>query len=73
MAETKKENWFKKTWTRTRKFFRDLSSELKKVTWPTWNQVIKNALVVLACVICFGFFIWVFDAVATALIGLIAG
>ena len=54
MAETKKENWFKKTWKRICKFFRDLTSELKKVVWPTWGQVLKNALIV-------GVFIWIFD------------
>lgn len=71
MAETKKENWFKKTWNRTRKFFRDLKSELKKVTWPTWAQVLKNSLTVLVCVIVVGIFVWLFDAVATGLVGLL--
>lgn len=71
MAETKKENWFKTAWTRTRKFFRDLKSELKKVTWPTWNQVLKNSLVVLCGVIVVGVFVWLFDAVATGLVGLL--
>ena len=50
MAETKKENWFKKTWKRICKFFRELKSELKKVVWPTWSQVLKNALTVVVCV-----------------------
>ena len=33
--------------------------------WPTPKQVLKNALVVLACVIVVGVFIWVFDFVAS--------
>ena len=65
MAEVKKENWFKRTWGRVRKYFRELRSELKKVVWPTPKQVAKNALVVVACVVVFGIFIWVFDFVAT--------
>ena len=77
MAEVKKENWFKRTWGRVRKYFRELRSELKKVVWPTPKQVLKNALVVLVCVIVVGVFIWVFDFVAsqgiTALIGLFNG
>ena len=67
MAEVKKENWFKRTWGRVRKYFRELRSELKKVVWPTPKQVAKNALVV-------GVFIWLFDLAfqtgISALIGL---
>ena len=61
MAETKMENWFKKTWKRICKFFRELKSELKKVVWPTWGQVLKNALTVVVCVLIVGVFIWIFD------------
>lgn len=65
MAETKKENWFKRTGSRISRFFRELRSELKKVVWPTWSQVLKNALTVLLCVVIVGAFIWAFDLVAT--------
>ena len=64
MAEVKKENWFKRTGNRISKFFRELRSELKKVVWPTWGQVLKNALTVVLCVVVVGAFIWVFDLVA---------
>ena len=37
---------------------------MKKVVWPTPQQVLKNALVVLACVLVVGIFIWLFDFVA---------
>ena len=74
MADVKKENWFKRTWGSVRRYFRELRSELKKVVWPTPKQVAKNTLVVLACVIVVGVFIWLFDFVAqtgiAALIGL---
>ena len=66
MAEVKKENWFKATWGKTCKFFRELRSELKKVVWPTMEQVLKNALVVACCVLVVGAFIWLFDYVAGA-------
>ena len=65
MAEVKKQNWFVRTWGRICRYFRELRSELKKVVWPTPKQVLKNALVVLACVIVVGVFIWVFDFVAS--------
>ena len=64
MAEVKKENWFKRTWGKTCKFFRELRSELKKVVWPTAQQVLKNAVIVLGCCLVVGAFIWLFDFVA---------
>ena len=64
MSEVKKENLFK----RIARYFRELKSELKKVVWSTPKQVAKNTLIVIACVIVVGVFIWVFDFVAQALI-----
>ena len=64
MAEVKKENWFKRTWDKTKKYFRELRSELKKVVWPTHQQVLKNTAIVVGCVIAVGIFIWLFDFVA---------
>ena len=66
MAEVKKENWFVRTWGKVAKYFRELKSELKKVTWPSVQTVLKNTLVVVACVVCVGVFIWLFDFVAGA-------
>ena len=51
MAEVKKENWFKRTWGKVRKYFRELRSELKKVVWPTPQQVLKNTAIVACCVV----------------------
>ena len=77
MAEAKKANWFKRAWGGICRYFRELRSELKKVVWPTPKQVLKNALVVLACVVVVGVFIWLFDFVAkfgiNALIGAVNG
>ena len=64
MAEAKKENWFKRTWAKVCKYFRELRSELKKVVWPTPQQVLKNTAIVVGCVIAVGIFIWLFDFVA---------
>ena len=64
MAEVKKENWFKRTWGRVKKYFRDLRSELKKVVWPTSQQVLKNTAIVVGCVLVLDVFIWLFDFVA---------
>ena len=64
MAEVKKENFFKRAWGAICKYFRELRSELKKVVWSSPEQVLKNTLIVLACVLVVGAFIWVFDLVA---------
>jgi preprotein translocase subunit SecE len=64
MAEVKKENWFKRTWGKVCRFFRELRSELKKISWPTPKQVAKNTLIVVVCVAVLGVIIFVFDKVA---------
>lgn len=61
MAEANKKESFGK---RIGRWFREMKSELKKVVWPSKSQMINNTLVVLACVVVVGIFIWVFDAVA---------
>ena len=64
MAEAKKKNWFARAWGAICRYFRELRSELKKVVWPTPKQVLKNTLIVLACVLIVGVFVWLFDFVA---------
>ena len=53
------------------KWFKDMRSELKKVQWPTRKQTVNNTLIVIACVVVVGIFIWLFDLVANRGIGLI--
>ena len=73
MAEANKKNWFARFWGAICRYFRELRSELKKVVWPTPAQVLKNTLIVLACVVVVGAFIWVFDLVARVGIDFIIG
>ncbi len=47
------------------KFFREYKGELKKISWPTLPEVIKNSLVTIAVVVIVGLFIWVVDTVLT--------
>jgi len=56
---------------RVAKWFKDMKSELKKVQWPTRKQTINNTLIVIACVVIVGVFIWLFDFVAGQAIELI--
>ena len=64
MAEVKKANWFVRFFGAIARYFRELRSELKKVVWPTPQQVLKNTLIVAVCVLVVGLFIWLFDYVA---------
>ena len=66
MADVKKENWFKRTWGAIRRYFRELRSELKKVSWPTPKKVMSNTAIVGGAVAVIGAFIWLFDFVAGA-------
>ena len=56
---------------RIAKWMRELKSELKKVQWPTAKQTVNNTVIVILCVIIVGVFIWVFDALASGVIGAI--
>ena len=64
MAEAKKKNWFVRAWGGICRYFRELRSELKKVVWPTPQQVLKNTLIVVVCVLVVGVLLWLFDTVA---------
>lgn len=49
-------------------WFREMKSELKKVTWPNRKTVVKNTGTVLLCSLLIGVCIWIFDGVAYSLI-----
>lgn len=63
----KKEGFFKKIGRK----FKELWSELKKVTWPEWRAVLKNTGIVLVVVLFFFLVIWGFDSLMTYLLGLL--
>ncbi len=46
------------------RWLKDLRGELKKVTWPSGKDTLKNVGTVIVCVILVGVFIWVFDFIA---------
>ncbi len=45
------------------KWFRELKSECRKIVGPTRQQTVNNTLVVIACVVVVGIFIWIIDIV----------
>ena len=55
------------------KFFKEVRSEMKRVTWPTKPEVIRWSLVVVAALIFFGVYVALLDnAIVTPLLVLIS-
>ena len=47
---------------RAKKFFKEIRLEMKKVIWPTKEQLIKSTLLVIASCFMVGIIIWIADA-----------
>ena len=58
--------------TRFRRYFDEVWSELKKVSWPTREQVRNLTVLVFAISIVIGLYITVLDQIFQGLLGLIA-
>ena len=65
----KKPNVFKRLWTKIKEVF----SELKKVTWPSFGKVVKQTGVVIAVVLVFAVAILLMDWGLGALLKLLSG
>ena len=53
-----------KQWpSRTRQYFTEVWSELKKVSWPVRQEVYGTTVVVIVSVFIFGFYLWLVDIV----------
>ncbi len=61
----KKPGVFKRIWA----FIKGMRSELKKVTWPSFRQVVNNTLVVIVVVVGSGLFIGLVDLLFKTLMG----
>ncbi len=57
MSETKKVGFFKKIGL----YFRELKSEIKKVTWPSFKQVRNNTGIVIITVAIIAVLVALFD------------
>ncbi len=64
-----KPNFFKRTFSK----IKDVFSELKKVSWPTFGKVVKKTCVVLVVVLLFLIVITAFDTGLTELVRLFNG
>ena len=55
-------------WQKIGKWFREMKSELKKVIWPTKDQLIKNSLISVGMIVISSIVIWGFDEIAQLLV-----
>jgi preprotein translocase subunit SecE len=46
-------------------FFREVSLEMKRVSWPTRSEVASTTIVVLIAVAFFGLYLWGVDSLLT--------
>ena len=50
------------------KWFREMKSELKKVIWPSKDQLVKNSLISVGMILISSVVIWGFDEIAQLLV-----
>ncbi len=53
--------WLPTKLAELKKFFTEVRAELKKVTWPSRNEVQSTTIVVIFTSIFFGFYLWGLD------------
>ncbi len=58
---------------KTKQFLREVRTELRKVTWPTWKGTLASTSVVIVVVIIVSIFLGLVDLGLTNLIKLILG
>jgi preprotein translocase subunit SecE len=51
----------KEWWQQWTEFWRDVKAEMKKVSWPSKNEVVGTTGVVLGAVVLFGVYLWLCD------------
>jgi len=58
-------------WISTRDFWREMMSEMKKVTWPTRPEVIGTTVVVIIATLVFAVYLWGCDLIFFKVIDLL--
>ncbi|MFQ6606747.1 MAG: preprotein translocase subunit SecE [Fidelibacterota bacterium] len=52
-------------------FFSDVKFEMKKVTWPTWDELKGSTIVVLVLSLVLAFFLFVVDMVLSKVLNIL--
>jgi len=60
--------WWQGHITRLRKYWDETSEELKKCTWPTWDELKGSTVVVFITILMLGIFTVVIDFVSSKLV-----
>lgn len=71
MSENVKQSKLAKNWAAFIRNLKDIRLELKKVVWPTKEQLINNTVSVLAACLLIGILIWVIDSGLSSILNLI--
>jgi len=66
---SKKVRWYK----RLANFLKDVKAEIKKVTWPSRNEVYSTTVVVIFATFFFGFYLYFMDLIFSWVIKHIKG
>ncbi len=66
---SKKVRWYK----RLANFLRDVRAEVRKVTWPSRNEVYNTTIVVIFATFFFGFYLYFMDLIFSWVIAQIKG
>jgi preprotein translocase subunit SecE len=56
-----------------RRFFRETSGELRRVSWPTWLEARNLTMIVIVVLVIMALFLWLIDISATRLLSLMLG
>lgn len=59
----KKDNFFKRAAHAIAGGAKSTKSEIKKISWPTRKQLFNNTVIVIACILVVGVFIFILDTV----------
>ncbi len=59
MIMEQKVRWYK----RVIPFLKDVRAELRKVTWPSRNEVTSTTIIVIIAIVFFGFYLFFMDVV----------
>ncbi len=56
-----------------KRFFRETSGELRRVSWPTWPEARRLTFVVIVVLVVMAIFLWIVDVGASQLLALLVG
>ncbi len=60
--------WYTGQVTRISAYVNETVAELKKCSWPTWDELKGNTIIVFICIILLGLFTMVVDFIFAALV-----